>query len=214
MAPRWDRRGQHGNTDNSGASLAALFSLARGSSTSDEYHSQSIIERANEHTERARACVSSSRVALQCHRLSQARPPTSSRGRSPSVQSAVCGRLPRADARERATPPAAVTPARPMLATTGIGLRGEGTFFHRLPTVNMISPTVQACKNSTCHWPCGVHRRAAEAERDRGRARRERRGARARLAAVLGDDAGGRAAAASSPTNGGGMTPKKRTRGQ
>ena len=69
-----------------------------------------------------------------------------------------------------------------MLATTGIGLRGEGTFFHRLPTVNMISPTVQACKNSTCHWPCGVHRRAAEAERDRGRARRERRGALGRLA--------------------------------
>ena len=31
--------------------------------------------------------------------------------------------------------------------------RGDGTFFHRLPTVNMTSPTGQACKNSVWHWP-------------------------------------------------------------
>ena len=31
--------------------------------------------------------------------------------------------------------------------------RGDGTFFHQLPAVNMASPTGQACKTITCHWP-------------------------------------------------------------
>ena len=31
--------------------------------------------------------------------------------------------------------------------------RGDGTFFYRLPSVNMASPTGKAYKNSACHWP-------------------------------------------------------------
>ena len=51
------------------------------------------------------------------------------------------------------------------------GLEGDGTFFHRLPTVNMMPPAGQACKNSTCHWPVvravAVVRRAHAVEADR-----------------------------------------------
>ena len=61
---------------------------------------------------------------------------------------------------------------------------GDGTFFYRLPTANMASPTGHVCKNSTCHWPEreAARRRAAAAaaarllEHDLDRAALRRRG--------------------------------------
>ena len=75
------------------------------------------------------------------------------------------------DARRRPTDGAraCVSSGPPMTMFCGPSIRaretsacgGGGTFFHRLPTVNMTSLTGQACKNSTCHWPAGMRRRTS-----------------------------------------------------
>ena len=58
----------------------------------------------------------------------------------------------------RAGPPPhrSSTRATTRLAPRASRLKGDGTFFHRLPNVNAPSSTGQAGKNGTCHWPASL----------------------------------------------------------